>query len=268
MPEMTVLIPTYNRLTALVATLSALAFQSYKPFKIFIADQSDEPIVCSLHFQSIVRFLEHKGITVCVKPNLPRRGIAHQSQFLLDQVDTPYCLFLGDDVLLEPFALRNMIETLKREGCGFVGNAVIGLSYKADERPHQQHIELWNGPVQPEYITPASKAWERYQLHNAANLWHVQEKLGVTPDNPQTYKVAWVGGCVMFDTAKLRDVGGFSFWTELPPQHAGEDVLVQLRVMKKYGGCGVMPSGAYHQELPTTIPQSERKVDAPKCLAI
>ena len=70
----------------------------------------------------------------------------------------------------------------------------------------------------------------------------------------------------MYDTAKLRDVGGYSFWQELPAEHAGEDVLAQMRVMARYGGCGIIPSGVYHMELPTTV--VERKVDAPKVLAL
>lgn len=57
----------------------------------------------------------------------------------------------------------------------------------------------------------------------------------------------------MYDTAKLRNIGGYSFWRELPSEHCGEDVLVQLRLMALYGGCGIIPSGVYHQELPTTI---------------
>jgi hypothetical protein len=48
--------------------------------------------------------------------------------------------------------------------------------------------------------------------------------------------------------------------------HAGEDVLAQLRVMASHGGCGIMPSGAYHQELPTTVP--DRRVDAPQVLPV
>ena len=71
------------------------------------------------------------------------------------------------------------------------------------------------------------------------------------------YKVAWASACVLYDTAKLRDVGGFSFWRRLPVEHCGEDVLAQLELMKVHGGCGVMPSGAYHQELPTTIPHRD-----------
>src|SRR5690606_12677332 len=111
---------------------------------------------------------------------------------------------------------------------------------------------------------PGTAAWERYRLHNAANLWHVQQCSGATPASPRTYKVAWVSGCVLYDAAKLRDVGGFSFWKQLPPAHCGEDVLAQLRVMTLFGGCGVMPSGVYHQELPTTVP--ERDVDAAMAL--
>jgi hypothetical protein len=92
----------------------------------------------------------------------------------------------------------------------------------------------------------------------------VQEKYHASVADPKAYKVAWVGGCVMYDTAKLRDCGGFSFWKELPENHCGEDVLTQLQLMKRYGGCGILPSGVYHQELTTTIP--DRQYNAPKLL--
>ena len=66
-------------------------------------------------------------------------------------------------------------------------------------------------------------------MDSAANAWHVQERLGLKPSSPLLYKVAWIGGCVMYDVAKLWDVGGFGFWTQLPPEHCGEDVLAQIR---------------------------------------
>ena len=37
-------------------------------------------------------------------------------------------------------------------------------------------------------------------------------------------------------------------------------------VMARYGGCGLIPSGVYHQELPTTV--EDRRVDAPRVLPI
>ncbi|AKJ27512.1 glycosyltransferase family 2 protein [Caldimonas brevitalea] len=262
-----VLIPTRNRRTALAATLAALIGQSHRAFDVVVSDQSDgEAGYEGGEIASIVRLLEARGHRVSLLRNLPRRGLAQQRQFLLDQAHAPYVLFIDDDVLLEPEVIERLVGVLQSERCGFVGSAVIGLSYRDDVRPHQQSIEFWDGPVRPEQVRPGTPQWQRHVLHNAANLWHVQRELALAPGETRLYKLAWAGGCVMYDTAKLREVGGFGFWTELPDEHCGEDVLAQLRVMDRYGGCGVLPSGAYHQELPTTVPQ--REVDAPKVLEI
>ena len=142
--------------------------------------------------------------------------------------------------------------------------ALIGLSYLDDVRPHQQVIEFWEDRVQPELVRPGSEKWERYSLHNAANIHHVAKKLNIGSGQQRKYKIAWVGGCTLYDTAKLRETGGFDFWEQLPEHHCGEDVLVQLRLMEKYGGFGILPSGAYHLELPTTI--ERREVNAPEYL--
>jgi hypothetical protein len=118
----------------------------------------------------------------------------------------------------------------------------------------------------PETVRPGSPAWQRHHLHSAANLFHVQSRLANDSGSTRRYKIAWVGGCVMFDTAMLRAAGGFDFWRELPPQHCGEDVLAQQRVMARFGGCAILPSGAYHMELPTTV--TARAIDAPYMLPL
>ena len=169
-------------------------------------------------------------------------------------------------MILEPDVLARLHSVIRQEGCGLVACGLIGPSFATDVRPHEQAFEPWQGPVTPERVMPGSPAWERYRLHNAANLLHVQRGLDLPPGTSLRYHLAWAGGCVLYDTARLRDVGGFWFWTQLPPEHCGEDALVQLRLLARYGGCGIMPSGAYHQELPTTIPH--RDVDAPKVLTI
>jgi GT2 family glycosyltransferase len=262
-----ILIPTYKRIKALAVTLTSLYYQSEKSFDIIISDQSaEDEIEKDNSIQTIKRILELQNNKVTVYKNLPRRGMAQQRQFLLDHSNAKYSLFLDDDLVLEPFVLHNMLHVLETEHCGFVGCAVIGLSYKDDHRPHQQNIEFWEDHVVPEKVEPQSNEWQRYKLHSAANLLHVEQKYRASADEPKPYKVAWVGGCVMYDTEKLREVGGFNFWKELPQDHCGEDVLAQLRVMKKYGGCGIIPSGVYHQELETTVP--DRTVNAPECLEI
>jgi hypothetical protein len=102
-------------------------------------------------------------------------------------------------------------------------------------------------------VSPDSPAWNRWTLHNAANPAHLSERVA---DRPKwiAYKVAWVGGCVLYDREMLESVGGFGFWRELPERHCGEDVLPQLRLQAKYGGAGILPTGAVHLESPTTVP--------------
>jgi hypothetical protein len=261
-----VLIPTCNRPAALAVTLTALIGQSVRALRIVISDQSDDDgTLESPEVVAALRVLRATGRGVETWRHLPRRGMAEQRAFLLSRAGAPRCLFLDDDVILENDAIARMAAALDQQQCGFVGSALHGLSFLDDIRPHQQRIEFWESRVQPESLAPGGPEWARHHLHSAANLFHVQTKLGLTPQHPRLYKVAWVGGCVLFDTAKLRAAGGFDFWTELPHEHCGEDVLAQLRVMERYGGCAVIPSGAYHMELETTV--TTREVDAPMTLA-
>jgi GT2 family glycosyltransferase len=265
-PLVDVLVPTYNRPAALAVTLTGMVGQVFRDFDIKIADQGDEDVSQVGEVQAVTNVLRAHGHNVSFYKNMPRRGIAQQRQFLLDRSAAPYVLFLDDDVILETNVFGSLVSAIRKEACGFVGSALIGLTFIDDVRPHEQAIEFWEGKVTPETVRPGKPAWERHKLHNAANLYHVAQKLNLDPRRPLRYKVAWVGGCVLYDADKLHAVGGFSFWTELPADHAGEDVLAQLRVMDAYGGCGIIPSGVYHQQIPTTIP--DREVDAPKYLDI
>ncbi|GIZ50494.1 glycosyltransferase family 2 protein [Noviherbaspirillum aridicola] len=264
-----VLIPTCNRAGALAVTLASLAAQTLAGIRIVVSDQSDQAGPAGFEapeVQAVLRLLRAGGREVLCLRHLPRRGMAEQRAFLLSQARSPYCLFLDDDVLLEPDLVERMLRAIREQRCGFVGSALHGLSFIDDIRPHQQVIEFWESRVEPETVTPDSPAWARHHLHSAANLWHVQTRMGIDRARSRLYKVAWIGGCVLFDTAKLRDAGGFDFWRELPEAHCGEDVLAQLRVMERHGGCGLIPSGAYHMELPTTV--TTREVDAPKVLPL
>jgi GT2 family glycosyltransferase len=266
-PALDVLIPTFNRPAALAVTLTGLTAQTLPSFRVVVSDQSEhEDTTSAAEVQTPVRLLRAQGRPVELHRHLPRRGLAEHRDFLLAQARAPYALFLDDDVLTEPDLLARLLRVLCEQRCGFVGAPLIGLSHLDDVRPHQQAIELWEGPVQPETIHPGDPAWARHHLHSAANAWHVQQRLGASDAEPVVYKVAWVGGCVLYDVTELRAAGGFSFWTELPEQHCGEDVLAQLRVMERSGGCGVLPSGAYHQQLPTTV--EDRTYDAPHLLHV
>ncbi len=265
-PQVDVLVPTYRRPAALAVTLTGLASQRFRSFRVLVSDQTEDepPAIEAPEVVAVGRVLEAVGIPIRRVRHLPRRGMAEHRQWLLDQAAAPYALFLDDDVLIGSDLLERLVAALRREGCGFVGSAPVGLSHLADVRPAEQGIDPWTGPVVPERVRPGSPAWGRHALHNAANLEHLRRRLRPTRD--VLYRVAWVGGCVLYDVAKLRSAGGFGFWPELPERHAGEDVLAQLRVMERFGGAGLFPSSAYHLELPTTIPPVDRRTDAPLAL--
>jgi GT2 family glycosyltransferase len=270
-PLVDVLIPTCDRPEALAVTLTSLAAQTLPAFRVVISDQSERPdlpdgAIGASAVRTPLRLLEARGREVEAHRHLPRRGLAEHRQFLLDQASARYALFLDDDVLCEPDLLERLLHVMLEQQCGFVGMPLVGLSHLDDVRPDQQAIEPWDGPVEPERIVPGDERWARHHLHSAANAWHVQERLKLKPSSPLLYKVAWIGGCVLYDVAKLRAAGGFEFWRQLPSRHCGEDVLAQLRVMAVYGGCGVLPTGAFHQQLPTTVP--DRSQDAPYLLPV
>ncbi|MCU1585444.1 MAG: glycosyl transferase [Microbacteriaceae bacterium] len=261
-PVIDVLIPTAGRLTELAVTLAGLAAQDDPPFRVIISDQSDDGAAGDdVSVNALLRVLTVQGRNPMLVRHLPRRGLAEHRQFLLDCSTARYVLFLDDDVWLEPGSLERLHDAIERLGCGFVGSAVQGLSYLGDERP-AEHVtfEPWNGEVRPERVRRGSPAFERWPLHNAANLTHIAAQLDLQPDEWVAYRVAWIGGCVLFDRQSLVECGGFDFWHGLPGRHSGEDVAAQWRVMDRFAGAGVLPSGAIHLEGPTTIPV--REVDA------
>lgn len=250
-----VLIPTYGRKTGLAVVLTSLLGQTFADFDVIISDQTrdDETYLNSIEIQTLVQALRWHGHRVSLHHHLPRRGLAEHRQFLLEQSRAPYVHYLDDDVLLDPPVMERMVRVLQAEYCGFVGCAATGLGYLDDVRPHQQQIEIWDGPVTAEPFEPDSIPWERHKVNNAANPLHLEQRY-VSNNAVVRYKVAWIGGAnVLFDRAKLLSVGGFSWWPKLPPEHAGEEVVVQFLLIRKYGGCGILPSGTYHLGLPTTV---------------
>lgn len=253
--DLDVLIPTRNRPAELATTLAGLAAQTDPEFGVVVSDQSDHaPGWSAPAAAAMVRVLRHQSHPVLLTRRLPRRGLAEHRSHLLDCSAARYVLFLDDDVWLEPDAVARMLTAIDSLGCGFVGNAVHGLSYRGDLRPETHHwYEPWHGPPQPEEIRPGTPEWDRVLLHSAANLSHVTDQLQLAPGEWRAYKVSWIGGCVLYERDKLLDCGGFDFWPELPPDHQGEDVAAQLAVMRRYGGAGIVPSGAYHLESPTTV---------------
>ncbi len=260
MATVDVLIPTCRRKTGLAIVLTSLLGQTFTDFDVIVSDQTedDAAYLDSIEIQTLVRALRWHGHRVTLHRHLPRRGMAEQRQFLLEQSRAPYVHYLDDDVLLDPPVMERMLGVLRAEDCGFVGCPVTGLEYLDDVRPHQQRIELWEGPVRPEPFTPETLPWDRHLVNNAANPLHLEQRLAAD-GRPVRYKLCWVGGAnVLYDRARLLSVGGFSWWRRLPAEHAGEEVVVQFLLIRKYGGCGILPAGTYHLGLPTNVADRAR----------
>lgn len=254
-----VLIATCNRPESLIMTLAGVAAQTQRDLRVIVADQSDEPVG---EFQTILtlrRVVEARGGSVEWHARPQIHGITEQRHFLLGRATADAVLFLDDDVLMEPDVIARLLDVLHTERCGFVGAFPAGLSHRDDVRPEQQVVERWEGAVRPEVVEPGSPAWERWQLHRAANVYHAAQRLA--PGERIRYKVAWIASCILYDRAKLLAVGGFSFWPRLPRFHSGEEVLVQNLLMRRWGGCAILPSGTYYAQVPTTVLNERGTVD-------
>jgi hypothetical protein len=66
---------------------------------------------------------------------------------------------------------------------------------------------------------------------------------------------------MLYDRAQVLEVGGFAFWRRLPRYHSGEEALVQNLLMRRWGGCGILPSGTYYSQAPTTVLNERGLVD-------
>lgn len=165
--------------------------------------------------------------------------------------------YLDNDVILEPHVMERMLSVIRSEQCGFVVAAAAGLAYLDDVRPHQQEIEVWEGPVRPEPFFEPENVPQRHGTQMAASPLHVEQRLAPNGE-ANRYKMDWAGGAnILYDREKLLDVGGFSFWDRLPEEHAGEDAVTQFLLIHAYGGCGVLPTGTYHLCMETTVQNRE-----------
>lgn len=259
MSAVDILLPTCDRLESLILTLSGIAAQSCLDSRVIVADQSAVPVDGSTVIHTLRRIIESRGGSWEYHQRSPIHGIAEQRDFLLHRATADAVLYLDDDVFMEPWVVQQLLDTLRAQGCGFVGAFPAGLSHRDDVRPDQQIVQWWDGPVRPEVVEPEGPGWERWQLHRAANAYHVARTL--PPGEIRHYRVAWVASCILYDRRKLLEVGGFSFWDRLPRYHSGEEVLVQNLLMRRFGGCAIMPSGTYYSQVPTTVLNERGTVD-------
>ena len=91
--DVEILIPAFERPAELAVTLAGQAGQSVPDFSVIISDQTEpDPIWREASVASMVRVLRAQGRRVRLERHLPRRGMAEQREFLLEQSSAPYLL--------------------------------------------------------------------------------------------------------------------------------------------------------------------------------
>jgi hypothetical protein len=253
LPIVDVLIPTAGSAAGLGATLASLANQRYPSFRVTAAwphlEGDEAPWLAGL-----VRVLEARGHAVRLVDAGATSLEGGRAQALLDRAAAEYVLVVEDGVFLEADLLGRLVAGIRASGSAFVGSNVVDLRFRDEHRPEEEAIEFWDGPVRPEEIRVATRGWARRKVHRGANLQHLRERLPRTRD--RLYRVADIGGCVLYDTARLRSIGGFR--PERDPRRssavpASNASASQLRLLERYGGAGLFPSGAYRLTTSTTL---------------
>src|SRR5947209_2910354 len=98
MATVDVLLPTYNRLTSLIRTLSGVAAQTLRDLHVIVADQSDAPVENEQVVQTLRRVIESRGGSVEWHTRPQIHGITEQRDFLLKRATADAVLYLDDDV--------------------------------------------------------------------------------------------------------------------------------------------------------------------------
>src|SRR5579875_2348855 len=124
-----ILLPTYNRLSSLIMTLSGIAAQTQPDLRIVVADQSREPAKNVQVVQTLRRIIEVRGWPVEWYTRPPLHGIAEQRDFLLKHASAPYVLYLDDDVFMEPWVVVRLRDVTSAERGGIRGGSPAARSY-------------------------------------------------------------------------------------------------------------------------------------------
>jgi len=261
LPIVDVLVTTTGPPASLGATLSSLANQRYPSFRVTAARPPlHDPEVPQL--SGLVQVLESRGHAVRLVDARESRDAGGRAQSLLDRAAAPYVLVVDDGIFLEADLLGRLLAAIRSSNCGFVGSNVVDLRFRDEHRPEEEAIEFWDAAVRPEEIGVESPGWARRKVHRGANLQHLRERLPRTRD--RLYHVADIQGCILYDAEKLRSVGGFRTATQhAHPLSVPQSTVsaAQLRLLGRFGGAGLFPSGAYRltpitsQPLPWPAPR-------------
>jgi glycosyltransferase involved in cell wall biosynthesis len=136
-PSLSVLIPAYRASAFIKETLDSIQAQTFQNFRAYVSvDVSDDDTfaICQTYLKNDPRFVvieQHEHL-----------GWVKNSNFLLDQVTTPYAVFAFHDDTLHPDYFEKLIQALKINPQAIVAFSDTLLTTRNQETQHWTYTEL------------------------------------------------------------------------------------------------------------------------------
>lgn len=131
--EITIIVPTYNRLDYFKTAISSILNQQLLPLTLIIGDDSQDE-----HTENWVKQEQHNWpFETRYYHNSPGLGQADNVEDLIQKVNTPYMILLHDDDALEPNALRDLYAEMGKGRA----DVVFGKQYIIDKDDRVDHSQ-------------------------------------------------------------------------------------------------------------------------------
>lgn len=133
MPQISVIIPTYNVERYIDISLNTLLFQSFKDFEILCLDD------CSTDntLRIINRYTEFDS-RIKIIPNAIKRGPEILREIGIKHAQSPYCVFVDADDFVSPFMLEKYLDNIKTNDSDFM----YGASWRFNRKTRIQEDHM------------------------------------------------------------------------------------------------------------------------------
>lgn len=162
MPEVSIVIPAYNRAGLLYESLMSCLKQTYQDFEIIVVDDGSEADI-----REAIKLAEHhSGVSGQVRYiQQPRRGANVARNRGVNEAAGIFIQFLDSDDLLHPQKVEIQREFLSEQP---ELDMVFGLDEWFHNRPGDMQL-LWNTPNEPSYLDRF--LWDDPVWNTGSPLW-------------------------------------------------------------------------------------------------
>ena len=135
MPEISVIIPTYNVERYIDICLNTILFQSFSDFEVLCIDDCSTDN--TLH---VIEQYAQFDKRVKIIPNTHKGGPDVLRGIGIRNAQSPYCVFVDADDFVSPYMLEKYLNNIKANESDFMCGA--SLSFNRKTRQNQKHSQL------------------------------------------------------------------------------------------------------------------------------